>query len=166
MLLDGPATRDLIHNTKIPAGWIDRDYLSHLGYHSIFMDAERCFLERVEIDEAYRLDTGCAAYMVDEHIAYLRPVPADSSLGVTSQILDLTNKALHVIFLLQATGGVSHASRECLFVHGALEHGALRSRPFARYQLSNIVRNFERDKKLERPLYAGRNISIRRRVEC
>ena len=165
MLDPANMSRVLISDFAINPEMIDlNNHLGDVGCHRIFSQAERLFHERVEIDEAYRNATHCSVYTVDSRVIFLREILLGEEISVSFQVLDLSNKAVHIALTMRNSRGDICAIHECLMMHVLKEGDRVKSYPFARYQLANMVQIFSVDKMLLRPEELSRGIGIRREV--
>lgn len=156
--------RDLISDYRVDEEFIDlNNHLSDIGYHTLFSRAEGELHQRVEIDADYRASTSCSVYTVESHVTFLKEVLKDDSVSISFQMLDLSNKAAHVLMTLRNSVGDVCAYHECLLLHVKKGPDGPRPHPFGRYQLANLVHIFTKDKEVPRPEQAGRQVAIRRR---
>lgn len=155
--------RTLISDLEIEPDWIDyNEHMSDVGYHRIFSRSEVAFLKRIEADKTYRDETGCSVHTVESHISFRHEVKAGDRVTVSFQILDLSNKAVHVMMTLTNAAGIVCAHHETMLLHVEKTEAGPKVGPFGRYQLANLVHLFAKDKTLPRPPRAGAVIAIRR----
>lgn len=155
--------RDLITGFRIESEFIDLNHhLSDIGYHTLFSRAESIFHHRIEIDAEYRSKSSCSVYTVESHVTFLKEVLEGDSVAISFQILDLSNKAAHVLMALRNGADFVCAYHECLLLHVKKGPDGPKPHPFGRYQLANLVHIFSKDKEVPRPEKAGREIAIRR----
>ncbi len=156
-------SRTLLSDIVVTADLIDFNrHLSDIGYHTLFSRSEVSFFEKIEVDDDYRSDTSCTVYTVESHATFLKEILEGDRICVSFQILDLSNKAVHVLMELKNGAGQVCAYHECMLLHVKKTSEGPRSYPFGRYQLANLVHIFSKDKDLPRPPNAGRRITIRR----
>lgn len=155
-------TRTLISNRQITSEWIDMNkHLSDVGYHRFFSDAEVEFIRSIEIDDEYRAETNCGVFTVESHITFVKEVLEGDQISISFQVLDLTNKAVHLFMELRNGNGAICAYHECLLLHVKRTDQGPKVCPFARYPLSNLVHLFLHDKSSPRPSGSGK-VAIRR----
>lgn len=158
-------SRDLILNLRVTASMIDlNDHLSDVSYHRLFSQAEGIFHKKIEIDDEYIASTRCTVYTVESHITFLKEILDGDSISISFQLLDLSNKAAHVIMAMRNSEGTACAFHECMFLHVKKWPEGPKPHPFGRYQLANLVQIFSKDKELPRPARAGKLIGIRRKT--
>ncbi|GAB2750451.1 thioesterase family protein [Salinifilum aidingensis] len=132
--------------------WID--YNGHLteGYYGVvFGHASDNVLEQLGFDADYRERTGCSVYTVEAHVRFLREVPPDSDLVVTSRVVEAGGKKLRVCHEMHA-GEQLRATQEAMLVH--VDSTAGRAAPFPDGIAEELARHVE-----PLPDYAGRAIS-------
>jgi acyl-CoA thioester hydrolase len=158
--------RESLLTSIVPEELIESDgHLGESGFHNLLSRAQKRFLARIEIDCEYKRETGCNVFTAESHTVFLERLRAGDNVTVTFQILDLSNKAVHLIFLMHDGVGKVCASHECLLLHVQRAHDGPKVFPFGRYPLSNLVHMFSKHKSLPRPAGIGRVVSIRRGEE-
>ncbi|MBO9195410.1 thioesterase family protein [Rhizobium sp. 16-449-1b] len=166
MVMIANTSRKLLADVVVTSNMIDFNrHLSDIGYHSLFSRAEVAFFEKVEINDEYRAETKCTVYTAESHATFLKEVLEGDRIDISFQILDLSNKAVHVLMELRNSASQVCAYHECMLLHVKKAPEGPRSYPFGRYQLANLVHIFSKDKDLPRPTGAGRRIAIRRSAE-
>lgn len=159
-------SRTLLNDIVVTSDLIDFNrHLSDIGYHTLFSRSEVSFFERIEVNDEYRSETSCTVYTVESHATFLREVLEGDRICISFQILDLSNKAIHLLMELQNSAGQVCAYHECMLLHVKKTPEGPRPYPFGRYQLANLVHIFSKDKDLPRPPGAGHRIAIRRSAE-
>lgn len=156
-------SRTLLNDIVVTSDLIDFNrHLSDIGYHTLFSKSEVSFFEKIEVNDEYRSETSCTVYTVESHATFLKEVLEGDRIRISFQILDLSNKAVHLFMKLENSAGQVCASHECMLLHVKKTPEGPKPYPFGRYQLANLVHIFSGDKDLPRPASAGRRISIRR----
>jgi carnitine 3-dehydrogenase len=80
--------------------WIDYNrHMSDFRYGQVFGDAMDSLFRRVGVDESYRA-TGRMYYSVETHVMYLGEAKVGEALYVTTQLLAVDDKRLHVFHRL------------------------------------------------------------------
>ena len=95
--------------------WID--YNGHLNlayYHVLFDQGIDGLFDVIGLGERYRAERGFTTYTVEAHVSYLHEVPPASRVFVTSQIVGLDAKRLHVFQELFHADGWRAATLESL----------------------------------------------------
>jgi carnitine 3-dehydrogenase len=76
--------------------WVDYNrHMSDFRYGQVFGDAMDALFRQIGVDEAYR-DTGRMYYSVESHVKHLGEAKAGEPLYVTTQLLGVDDKRLHV----------------------------------------------------------------------
>lgn len=159
-------SRKLLTDFVVTSELIDFNrHLSDIGYHTLFSKSEVTFFEKIEVNDEYRAESRCTVYTVESHATFLKEVLEGDRITISFQILDLSNKAAHLLMELQNSAGQVCAYHECMLLHVKKMPEGPRPYPFGRYQLANLVHIFSKDKDLPRPPDAGRRIAIRRSAE-
>ncbi|QUH02714.1 thioesterase family protein [Saccharopolyspora erythraea] len=136
---------------RVRPEWIDYNgHLSEAYYVLVFGFATDAVMEQIGLDETYRTETGCSLYTVEAHVRYLREVPPESDLVVTTRIVGGGAKKLRLCHEM-VVDGVLVATEEILALHVDSARG--RSASFPDKVAARIAELAE-----EPPEYAGRAI--------
>jgi carnitine 3-dehydrogenase len=93
---DEPGKPLRLLDTVVRPEWVDyNQHMSDFRYGQVFGDALDTLFRRVGIDEAYR-SSGRMYYTVENHIKHLGEAKAGESLYVTTQLLAVDDKRLHL----------------------------------------------------------------------
>ena len=85
--------------------WLD--YNGHMrdsNYGLIFSLAVDALQDEVGFDAAYRAQTGCTIYLIEDHKIYLREVHGGDVLNVSTRILDVDEKRFHLHMTMLCEG--------------------------------------------------------------
>jgi carnitine 3-dehydrogenase len=83
-------------DTVVRPEWVDYNrHMSDFRYSQVFGDAMDALFRRAGVDERYR-DSGRMYYSVENHVKHLGEAKAGEPLYVTTQILAVDDKRLHV----------------------------------------------------------------------
>jgi len=88
-----------IYSTAIAAEWID--YNRHLrdAYYGLVMSlASDALMDRLGLDAAYREQTACTLYTLEQHLHFLHEVMATDRLDVHVRLLAADRKRMHAAF--------------------------------------------------------------------
>ncbi|TFF22972.1 thioesterase [Jiella endophytica] len=99
----------------VEPAWID--YNGHLNlayYHVLFDRGMDEIFDAIGLGERYRERTGFTTYTAEAHVRYLREVPPGSRVIVSSQIVGLDEKRLHLFMEMHHTEGWLAATLEDL----------------------------------------------------
>ena len=128
----------------------------------VFDHATDTFFDHVGLDESYRAETNNSVFVVEAHVTYDQEVLEGAALRVTTQILDIDDKRLHLFHRMYA--GESDdllATNELMILH--MDMDIRRSAPFPKKALTYFQRLAKEHQALGRPGQSGREIGIRRR---
>jgi carnitine 3-dehydrogenase len=83
-------------DTVVRPEWVDYNrHMSDFRYSQVFGDAMDALFRQAGVDETYR-DTGRMYYSVENHVKHLGEAKAGEPLYVTTQLLAVDDKRLHV----------------------------------------------------------------------
>ena len=136
--------------------WIDYNrHMSDFRYGQVFGDAMDSLYRRVGVDEAYRA-TGRMYYSVETHVMYLGEAKVGEALYVTTQLLAVDEKRLHVFHrLFRSRDDALIATDEQMHLHvDTAQAKATAVDPAVRAKLE-AIRNDQAG--LPRPHEAGRS---------
>jgi carnitine 3-dehydrogenase len=87
-------------DTVVRPEWVDYNrHMSDFRYSQVFGDAMDALFRRAGVDESYR-ETGRMYYSVENHVRHLGEAKAGEPLYVTTQVLGVDDKRLHVFHRL------------------------------------------------------------------
>ncbi len=147
-----------LHTARVEAGWVDYNGHAHESrYLQVFGDASDALFTYLGIDAASL--AGGSYFTVESHLSHLREALLDDRLSVTTQILGVDPRRLHVFHSLWREGdGALLATAEQLFLH--VDTVARRAAPAAPDVLARVERIKAAHDALPRPERAGRSIGI------
>ncbi len=104
--------------TDVRPEWVDYNgHMSDFRYVQLFGDAMDALYREVGVDEAYRR-TGRMFYTVESHVTHVAEAKCGEPISVSTQILKLDDKRLHVFHRLhRANGDALIATGEQLHLH-------------------------------------------------
>ncbi len=107
-----------LHRTPVLPAWVDYNgHMSESCYLLVFGDASDALFRYVGIDEAYRA-AGGSFYTVESHLNNYRDVAEGEPLEVTTQLLDLDAKRLHLFHAMHhGDSGELMATAEQMLLH-------------------------------------------------
>lgn len=139
---------------RVRPEWIDYNgHLSEAYYVLAFGFATDALMDRVGLDEAYRVRTGCSLYTVEAHVRYLDEVGGDAELAIATAVVGAGAKKLRLCHEMAVAGTVV-ATEEILALH--VDGGVGRSVPFPTDVADRLA-----SLTVEPPPYAGRAIGRR-----
>ena len=152
-----------IHRESVRAEWVDYNGHMNVAYFVLVFDhATDTIFDHVGLDESYRAETNNSVFVVEAHVTYDQEVLEGAALRVTTQILDIDDKRLHLFHRMYA--GESDdllATNELMILH--MDMDIRRSAPFPKKALAHFKRLNQEHEAIGRPVQSGRVIGIRRR---
>ena len=100
---------------SLEPGWID--YNGHLNlayFHVLFDRGIDDLFDAIGLGERYRERTGFTTYTAEAHVRYLKEVPPEARVVVSTQIVGLDQKRLHLFQAMHHTDGWLAATLENL----------------------------------------------------
>jgi acyl-CoA thioester hydrolase len=102
---------------RVRPEWIDYNgHLSEAYYVLVFGFATDEMMVQIGLDEDYRAKAGCSLYTVEAHVRYLREVPSDAELVVTTRIVGSGTKKVRICHEMVVSGTLA-ATEEILALH-------------------------------------------------
>jgi carnitine 3-dehydrogenase / betainyl-CoA thioesterase len=110
--------------TQVRPEWVDYNgHMTDSRYLQVFGDATDALLRRVGINDSYR-KSGRTMYTVETHVSYLNEAKALEGLYVTTQLLNVDDKRVHLFHRLRRTrDDVIVATGEQIYLHVNAEAG-------------------------------------------
>ncbi|MDB6104242.1 MAG: 3-hydroxyacyl-CoA dehydrogenase NAD-binding protein, partial [Gammaproteobacteria bacterium] len=104
--------------TQVRPEWVDYNgHMTDSRYLQVFGDATDALFRRVGIDDAYR-NSGRAMYTVETHVSHLAEAKVLEGLCVTTQLLSVDDKRVHLFHRLRRTrDDVIVATGEQIYLH-------------------------------------------------
>jgi carnitine 3-dehydrogenase len=157
-LTDGEIAAPLrLYSTTVPRDWID--YNGHVNdsrYLLAFGKATDALLRGVGVDAAY-VARGGSYYTVETHLSHLGAAFAGDQLTVTTQVVGVDPKRLHLFHVLERAGEDQPlATAEQMLLH--VDADAQRAAPAPPEIADRLVRIAAAHAALPRPERAGRAI--------
>jgi carnitine 3-dehydrogenase len=104
--------------TQVRPEWVDYNgHMTDSRYLQVFGDATDALFRRVGIDDAYR-KSGRAMYTAETHVSHLAEAKVLEGLYVTTQLLSVDDKRVHLFHCLRRTrDDVIVATGEQIYLH-------------------------------------------------
>jgi carnitine 3-dehydrogenase len=104
--------------TQVRPEWVDYNgHMTDSRYLQVFGDATDALFRRVGVDDSYR-KSGRAMYTVETHVSHLNEAKALEGLYVTTQLLNVDDKRVHLFNVLRRTrDDVVVATGEQIYLH-------------------------------------------------
>jgi acyl-CoA thioesterase FadM len=152
-----------LYKGRVLPEWIDyNDHMTEASYLTVFGDASDALFRFVGIDDDYRA-AGSSFYTVETHINYYREVTLAEPLRVTTQLLGLDVKRLHIFHhMYHGETGILLATTEQMLVHVDMRAGSASPIPPAVYEKLAAIMGAHHE--MDRPPQVGRQMSISRKA--
>jgi len=144
-------------DTVVRPEWVDYNrHMSDFRYGQLFGDATDALFRQIGVDEAYR-DTGRMYYSVESHVKHLGEAKAGEPLYVTTQLIGVDDKRLHVLHRMhRGRDGVEIATAEQMYLH--VDTAAAKAAPADAVIRAKLESIRDRQSGLPIPPEAGRSI--------
>ena len=142
----------LSRELALEPGWID--YNGHLNlayYHVLFDRGVDDLFDAIGLGERYRERTGFTTYSAEAHVRYLREVPPGSRVVVSTQIVGLDPKRLHLFQEMHHIDGWLAATLENLSLSVDQRGEAPKVAPFPSETFESIKAAVDAHAGLPRP---------------
>ncbi|MEQ8876941.1 MAG: thioesterase family protein [Phycisphaerales bacterium] len=118
-----------LHEEPLQEAWLDAyGHLNEAYYLVPFSNASWAVQDHFGVGTAYFDETGCALYTLETHLRYLDEVRAPADLSISSAVLGVDAKRLHIGHWMMV-GERECASFECMLLHFDTRAGGVA--PFA-----------------------------------
>ena len=105
------------YNTSVKPEGIDYNgHMQDAYYVLVFSYAVDAFQDWVGFDIAYRTETDCTIYLVEEHKYFLREVKESDPITVQINVLGVSEKVFH-LYCVMKSGGHDVAISELMEMH-------------------------------------------------
>ena len=149
-----------LHGEPVRPEWVDYNGHMHEAYYVlVFGNATDAFYDHIGMDQAYREHTRTSVYTLESHINFLDEVGEGAPLAVTTQVLGLDDKRLHVFHAMRrGDDGRLVATSELMLLH--VDTSSPRAVPFAPEVLARLRGIEAQHAGLPKPKQAGRSIGL------
>jgi len=146
-----------LHETRVQPEWVDYNgHMTESRYLQVFGDATDALLRYIGVDRAY-LDAGYSYYTVETHIMHLREVTAGEPLHLTTRLLAVDDKRIHLFHeMFRSRDGLRLATAEQMLLH--VDTRAGRACPARKDIAARLRRIGEAHARLPPPDLAGRRV--------
>ncbi len=119
-----------VHFETIAREWIDYNGHMNVAYYVLVFDhATDSLLESIGLDAGYRKIHEKSVFVAESHIVYARELLEGAEVVVTSQVLNVDDKRLHLFQTMRDTASEqTSATLETLLVH--VDLNSRRASPF------------------------------------
>ena len=152
----------LPHTETVQSDWVDYNGHMNVAYYVLIFDhATDVLLEHVGLNENYRNRTGGSVFVVESHIIYESEVLEGAIVEVTTRILDVDDKRLHLFHTMREAGSDRIAATiEIMILHVNLQ--TRESAAFANSIKIELSRIMENQRSTPTPPQAGKQIGMKR----
>jgi acyl-CoA thioester hydrolase len=154
-----PAPFDRYQGEVLPE-WIDLNGHMNLAYYIVLFDyATDALFEAIDIGRSYKDATNHGTFAVEMHNLYERELLVGERVRVTTQILGVDGKRLHLAHeMFLVAGGQRAAMQELMYLH--VDLSTRRVGPFPDGVRERVAAAASAHARLPRPDWAGRRIAM------
>tara|TARA_S200000501_G_C20744896_1_gene709053 strand:+ start:377 stop:859 length:483 start_codon:yes stop_codon:yes gene_type:complete len=151
-----------LHREIVQNNWVDYNGHMNVAYYVLVFDhATDALLDFAGLNHTHREKTQNSVFVVESHLTYEKEVMEGDELRVTTQILDIDAKRLHIfhrMHLIDSNDLV--ATNELMILSVNLT--TRKVSPFADKEATNLNKIMVSQKLIPSPLQAGQRIGIRK----
>ena len=151
------------YRTTIEDGWIDYNgHLNEAYYLLIFSHATDELIDWMGMHAAFREAEQLSIYTLETHLCYLQEVPRAAGVVVTTRVLDLDDKKVHLFHEMhRQADGVLACTAE--MVMASIDMRGPRTAPFPAMAAERLRALLDARRDEPWPGRAGRSVGIRRK---
>jgi acyl-CoA thioester hydrolase len=140
--------------------WIDANDHMNLAYYTVLFDyATDALFDAIGIGRQYKDSTNKGTFVVETHNLYERELLVGDRVRVSTQILVMDAKRLHLAHeMLMITGGQRAATQELMFLH--VDLATRRVAPFPNAVRERVAAAAAAHIHLPRPDWVGRRLAM------
>ncbi|MFQ5784395.1 MAG: thioesterase family protein [Alphaproteobacteria bacterium] len=152
----------VLHEATVRPEWVDYNgHLSEAYYVFVFGHASDALYDFIGMDAAHRERTRTSVYTLEAHIGYLREVAEGSRLRVTTQVIGVDTKRMHIFHAMDdGEGGALLATEELMLLH--VDMRGPRAAPFPPEIAARLEAILAAHAGLAPPRQASRRIALPR----
>jgi acyl-CoA thioester hydrolase len=141
--------------------WIDANDHMNLAYYTVLFDyATDALFDAIGIGRQYKDSSNNATFAAETHNLYERELVLGDRVRISTQILGLDNKRLHLAHeMLMTADGRRAATQELLYLH--VDLSTRRVAPFPDEIRERVAVAAATHARLPRPAWIGRRIAMR-----
>ena len=149
-----------LYSDTVKAQWVDyNNHMTESSYLYAFGNASDALFRFTGVDEDYHA-RGMSYFTVETHMMNLGEITSGQRFHVTTQLLDVDQKRMHLYHRMISDEGVLIASAEQMLLH--VDTTASKACPAEPHVLKKLDSIFQSHVNLPRPESAGRSIGINR----
>jgi acyl-CoA thioester hydrolase len=155
-----PAPFECYEGEVLPE-WIDANDHMNLAYYTVLFDyATDALLDAIGIGRQYKESTSNGTFVVETHNLYKHELLLGDRVRVSTQILGMDGKRLHLAHEMFMLGdGPRAATQELLYLH--VDLATRRVAPFPEAVRQRVAAAAAAHARLPRPDWCGRHIALR-----
>ena len=150
-----------LHSERVRRAWIDYNGHMHEAYYGlVFANATDALYDHIGLGRHYREHHQASIYTVESHIHFLAEVGLRVALRVTSQLLGMDDKRMHIFHAMyHGETEALLATGEVMVLHVSTAGGA-RATPFPQDLIARLADVVAEHQKMPIPGQAGRALSL------
>ena len=151
-----------LYQCRVDVAWIDYNgHMTEAAYLTAFGNASDALFRYIGIDEAYRA-AGFSFYTVETHINYYREVSDGELLRISTQLLGLDEKRLHLFHtMLHGANGNLLCTTEQMLVHVDMKASAAAPIKPDVFEALSAIMSVHQDMPI--PRQVGRQMGIKKK---
>ncbi len=147
---------------QVKSEWVDYNgHMNDAEYAKVFSIAVDEFMDHIGLHEEGRNTFKYTIFTLETHVCYLKEAHEGEQLTVTSQILDLDQKRIHIFFSMENEQGETISTSEQMLMGMDTTEG--RPGPFPESIFTKLENMYAADREKSLPKQAGRTIGIKRK---
>ncbi len=149
-----------LYKGEVLPEWIDANDHMNLAYYTVLFDyATDALFDAIGIGRQYKDRTGNGTFVVETHNLYERELLLGDRVRVSTQILGLDGKRLHLAHQMFMIGNAQRAAtQELMYLH--VDLATRRVTPFPDAVRERVAAAAAAHAALARPDWAGRRITM------
>jgi len=152
----------VIYEDKVRPEWVDyNEHMTDASYAYVFSSSVDAFMEKIGINKHFRETEQYSIYTLETHLVYLNETLENNPFSVRMQLLDHSDKLIHIFFTMENEAGERLATSEQMLMGVDMTMG--RGAPFPEKIKKSIETIAEADFQKEKPKEAGRMIGIKKK---
>ncbi|MCB1858499.1 MAG: thioesterase family protein [Gammaproteobacteria bacterium] len=144
---------------RVRQDWLDYNGHMNVAYYTqVFDQAGDSWVTAAGMGEAYTRETGNSWMILETHTTFQHEAVAEDLLVVSSQILALDNKRVHLFQIMENDEGQRLSSNEEIILHVDLRQR--RATPFPPQVMNRLRILYQQQAEQEWPPEAGRSVAM------
>lgn len=146
---------------RVLPDWVD--YNGHMGdyaYGIVFSQAVTALMDEIGLDESYRTENEATLYTLEMRIGYQRECHEGAPLSLTTRVLGVDAKRIHLYQEMLGSDGSRLAWCEQVLLHVARAGGTPRAAPFPPAAVSRLGALETAQRGAARPAWLDRRTGL------